>query len=240
MDELNLFEEPDQDRLKVVKESDVRSIVETLVTIRDLFGEVIEQGQRVLESSSPVVVEKKNKQGTRQPHEMTSNQAADMIGVDRVVIGGWQQRGHIEWARRSDGGRFYYTAQGLEDWIRSVYRSPMQDARPSLGTKLLNAEQASKVLNMEPNQLRQICYRGLHALGSGPFMCFVANKKTQFTVSDVASMSNDTVLPADTVPIEPAAVEKVGEADSSDFLKGKKVPKKSKVRLETYLAKVGS
>ena len=32
--------------------------------------------------------------------------------------------------------------------------------------------------------------------------------------SDVASISNDTVLPADTVPIEPAAVEKVGEAEA--------------------------
>ena len=32
--------------------------------------------------------------------------------------------------------------------------------------------------------------------------------------SDDASMSNDTVLPADTVPIDPADVEKVGDAEA--------------------------
>ena len=37
------------------------------------------------------------------------------------------------------------------------------------------------------------------------------------------------------------ALIQVGDSvDASDFLKGKKVPKKSKVRLEAYLAKVGS
>ena len=32
--------------------------------------------------------------------------------------------------------------------------------------------------------------------------------------SDEAATDNDTVLPPDTVPIEPAAVEKVGEAEA--------------------------
>ena len=36
------------------------------------------------------------------------------------------------------------------------------------------------------------------------------------------------------------ALIQVGDADATDFLKGKKVPKKSKVRLEAYLDKVGS
>ncbi len=36
------------------------------------------------------------------------------------------------------------------------------------------------------------------------------------------------------------ALIQVGDADPTDFLKGKKIPKKSKTRLEAYLAKVGS
>ena len=36
------------------------------------------------------------------------------------------------------------------------------------------------------------------------------------------------------------ALIQVGDADPADFLKGKKVPKKSKTRLETYLSQVGS
>ena len=36
------------------------------------------------------------------------------------------------------------------------------------------------------------------------------------------------------------ALIQVGDAEASDFLKGKKIPKKSKARLEAYLAKVGS
>ena len=36
------------------------------------------------------------------------------------------------------------------------------------------------------------------------------------------------------------ALIQVGDADPTDFLKGKKVPKKSKARLEAYLSKVGS